>query len=1111
MLATVLLLGGSIVPVPSAAAASAGGVEAIGFARAALDAASLPSVQQDLARTLLDSADANERQADRFDRQLAELRAETRALPTRIEQLREALTLDPDQALSEWAERLPADAEGETLELIMEQERSLIAGLGAQLNTAAGELAVTLSRPAQTAGSIANLRRQLEPLLATPAVALEDEPALLTDVRRLLRASEVRRLQSELDLRLLEQETATQRQRVQELTLRELRFRQDLHAQRIDLLQQRIADVGRRQLDHLMTRLAERERELEGSTGVVATVLADNMALGNELLRQHELLADHRNTLAGSEQARAQTATSLRDSRTRLELGGTTQEVGRWLWSERRRIGSQPRLAQDLEATRSALAETRLALVTLNEQNRAYRDVRATARRLGSGPAGTDDDASATTPVEQLEPLLLERVELLALLEPLLERRIAALEQTETTQRAHLDDARTLQQLLDRHLLWVRSHRPVDAAWLQRVPESLQDLVKPSRYLTTLQLSGQSIQQRPLIWIGSLLLLLVLVELRRRAPAHIEAQASVTRQIRRDTFRATARALGWTVLAALPVPALLLLLGLLLQNVGAAGRFSHSLGQALGMLVGPALAVQFLRWVAVERGLGHAHFRWLRARRENLRTLVTQTALLVLPLYFLAALAIIRNLELANDVEARLAIVIACLGMAWTLWRALEAGRLWVIRGVDPEPSTLRRGLRASVPLVPLAIAGLALSGFVYSAGLLLQTMIATFSMIVAITVAVGLLARWFLLGERRLAWQRAEERRAAASGETTVQAPDAEPDLTPEQVNAQTGRLLRAGRLTLIAGGLIWVWSELLQAMTRLDDVALWHFSETIADGTIVRQPVTVLAVLLGGFILMLTAVGSRNLPGLIEIILLSRTRIDAASRYAITSILRYAIVIVGTLIGLSMFGMRWSQLQWMAAALTVGLGFGLQEIFANFVSGLILLFERPFRVGDVITVGELTGRVTRIRTRATTILDFDNKEIVVPNKSFITGQLINWTLSDTTTRVTIKVGVAYGSNPHLVRQLLLQAAQEQPQVLREPEPLSWFLSFGASSLDFELRVYVGTLGDRLQVQTAINSRITELFAEHGVEIAFPQLDLHVRDLPAPLLQPRNPPPTAG
>jgi potassium efflux system protein len=209
---------------------------------------------------------------------------------------------------------------------------------------------------------------------------------------------------------------------------------------------------------------------------------------------------------------------------------------------------------------------------------------------------------------------------------------------------------------------------------------------------------------------------------------------------------------------------------------------------------------------------------------------------------------------------------------------------------------------------------------------------------------------------------------------------------------------------------------------------------------------------------------------------------------------VLRYAIVIGGSVAGLGLLGLRWSQLQWMAAALTVGLGFGLQEIFANFVSGLILLFERPFRVGDIVTVGDLSGRVTRIRTRATTILDFDNKEIVIPNKAFITGDLVNWTLSDTTTRLTIKVGADYDADPALVRRMLMQAAAEDSRILKDPAPTCWLLNFGDSSLDFELRVFVGTIGDRLEVQNALHIRILELFAENRIVITYPQIDVHLR-----------------
>jgi potassium efflux system protein len=364
------------------------------------------------------------------------------------------------------------------------------------------------------------------------------------------------------------------------------------------------------------------------------------------------------------------------------------------------------------------------------------------------------------------------------------------------------------------------------------------------------------------------------------------------------------------------------------------------------------------------------------------------------------------------------------------------------------------------------------------------------------------MLERWFVLGKHNLALRKFRASQAAAmeAGDGTpenIAIP--EDDISVQEVDAQTTSLLRGLRLSLLTLGMLWVWLDVIPAIYRLDEFAMWHFSDTGPDGLRVELPVTLASVLLGVFALVATVIGSRNLPGLVEISLLSRAGVDAASRYMISSLLRYTIVIGGTLIGFSLLGMRWSQLQWMAAALTVGLGFGLQEIFANFVSGIILLFERPFRVGDVITVGDMSGRVTRIRTRATTILDFDNKEIVMPNKTFITGHLTNWGLSDTTTRVIIRVGVAYGSDPEKVRTLLLQAAAEDRRVVKEPAPTCWFLTFGSSSLDFELRVFVASLSERLESQNDLNIRINALFAEHGIEIAFPQLDLHVRDMPKP------------
>src|SRR5690606_34415174 len=238
-------------------------------------------------------------------------------------------------------------------------------------------------------------------------------------------------------------------------------------------------------------------------------------------------------------------------------------------------------------------------------------------------------------------------------------------------------------------------------------------------------------------------------------------------------------------------------------------------------------------------------------------------------------------------------------------------------------------------------------------------------------------------------------------------------------------------------------------------DNVVLYEFAS--AGGEAADMVPISLADALGAlFIIVVALLLAGNLPGLLEVSVLSRLQLAQGSAYAITMLLSYIIVGVGFVAMLGTLGVSWDKLQWLVAALSVGLGFGLQEIFANFVSGLIILFERPMRIGDTVTVGNLSGTVSRIRIRATTITDFDRKEIIVPNKTFVTSQLINWSLSDTVTRVTITIGVAYGSDLELVRRLLLQAAHENPRVLRDPAPLVVFLNFGASTLDHELRVHV-------------------------------------------------------
>jgi len=235
-----------------------------------------------------------------------------------------------------------------------------------------------------------------------------------------------------------------------------------------------------------------------------------------------------------------------------------------------------------------------------------------------------------------------------------------------------------------------------------------------------------------------------------------------------------------------------------------------------------------------------------------------------------------------------------------------------------------------------------------------------------------------------------------------------------------------------------------------------------------------------------LVTLVLVKNLPGVIEILLKRRTTFDGGARFAVSTLVRYSITIIGTIAVFGLLGVTWDKVQWLAAALTFGLGFGLQEIVANFVSGLILLVERPVRVGDVVTIGNLMGKVNRIQIRATTITLWDRSEMIVPNKEFITTMLVNWTLSDSKRRIEIPVRIAYGADLEQVKQILIDAATEHPSVLEDPAPHALLLAFGDDAINLELR-FVVDFGQGLAAKDEVQMKIQRVFQEHGIEFALP------------------------
>jgi small-conductance mechanosensitive channel len=228
-------------------------------------------------------------------------------------------------------------------------------------------------------------------------------------------------------------------------------------------------------------------------------------------------------------------------------------------------------------------------------------------------------------------------------------------------------------------------------------------------------------------------------------------------------------------------------------------------------------------------------------------------------------------------------------------------------------------------------------------------------------------------------------------------------------------------------------------------------------------------------------------------------RRALDEGVQHALDRLLHYAVVALGAFVALENLGVSITALAGVGAILAVGIGFGLQNIAQNFVSGLILLLERPVKKGDFVEVGDVRGTVRDIRARATVVTTLDNVDIIVPNGQFITEAVTNETYGDRRVRVRIKVGVAYGSDTARVRDVLLQVAQSSPQVLADPPPQVLFKDFGESSLDFELLAWLSDPREENPAASDIRFAVDQAFRAEGIEIPFPQRDVHVRSGPPP------------
>jgi len=317
-----------------------------------------------------------------------------------------------------------------------------------------------------------------------------------------------------------------------------------------------------------------------------------------------------------------------------------------------------------------------------------------------------------------------------------------------------------------------------------------------------------------------------------------------------------------------------------------------------------------------------------------------------------------------------------------------------------------------------------------------------------------------------------------------------------------QSAKLLRTIILLGFAGLLWMIWSPLIPALSVFDGftVGTIEGGARDIDGNPIDRIISLWDVLQALVVLILTFIAARNLPGFLEIFVLNRMGVDAGTRYAVTTVLGYIIIATGIVMGFNQLGLQWSQLKWVVTGLSVGIGLGLQKIIANFVSGLIILFERPIRIGDYVTIGDQSGTVSRIKIRATTLNDLDNLEILIPNEAVISERVTNWTLSNSITRLIVRVGIAYGSDTEKARDLIMDTVTAQSKVLETPAPQVIFTGFGDSSLDFEIRVFLRSFEDRVPVRHLLHTEINKTLEAAGITIPFPQRDLNIVSQTLPL-----------
>ena len=751
----------------------------------------------------------------------------------------------------------------------------------------------------------------------------------------------------------------------------------------------------------------------------------------------------------------------------------------------------------NIQGLSKQIADLRVQIFDITQKRNELYDIDAYISKI------EQDENKSFTPAEktQLTNLLTERRKVGSDLIKSLNNQLNLAISLELTQQQITQISDQIQSKLDQQSFWVKSNNPINLDWFKKLPMSLKaqfdGIGKKIGFPTNFDNLPYLLTYVFILFVIGGLIFKFKESIKQRL-AVINGEINT---LRSDSQWHTPLALFYTALLSLSGTLWFLatcqLLGFFfVKNPQEFWEWSLS-------MAGYWWFFSFILAILRPNGILVCHFGFTKESAASLQDVTKRIIVSVVLLLNTSIFSNVMDTGLANDVLGEINTIVALLFCIVIIApRFIRTEKSLSSTTTDKRDRTLLKIMRVLLQLVPVILIVLIALGYYYTALNLITHIINTYIAWVVWSLVRHTIYRGVTVASRRLAYRRLQEKRQQKQPDSNdVSASDDVVVITEQEeglaLNEVRSQLLRFADLfiwTALFAIFYYVWSDLVTVVSYLRDITLWQQTSTTEAG-VVTETISLFNLIVALIIVVITYILVRNIQGILEILLFSRVKLSQGTPYTITTLLTYILVAVGGAWAFSTLGMSWSKLQWLFAALSVGLGFGMQEIFANFVSGIILLFERPIRVGDTVTINDVTGTVAKIRIRAITMIDPDRKEVIVPNKSFVTGQVTNWALSNTVTRLVVSVGVAYGSDLDLVKRLLLQAAHEQPSVLKDPEPRALFLTFGASTLDHELRVYVGQVSERNDTLDALNRRVNQLFAENNIDIAFNQLDIFIKN----------------